>query len=110
MEQNKILTSVGLCRRAGKLLIGSENTEYSVRRARSKLVIVAADVSENTREKYERLSEESDTPIYFTDIKMSELASAVGQSGILGVVSTEDGGFAKMLGAKLSQNSKGGKI
>ena len=90
-------------------MIGSDNTEYSVRRAKSKLVIVAADVSENTREKYERLSEEAETPIFFTELKMSELASAVGQSGILGVVSTEDGGFAKMLIAKLSTNSnKGG--
>lgn len=109
MEQNKTLTSIGLCKRAGKLLIGSENTEHSVRRGKSKLVIVASDVSENTRDKYERLSEETEkTIIIFTDIKMTELASAVGQSGILGVVSTEDAGFAKMLSAKLLKDSNNG--
>ena len=108
---NKALTTLGLCKRAGKLIIGSEKTEYSVRHGGCRFVLVAADVSEKIREKYKRLSEETEKTVFvFPDVKMTELASAVGQSGILGVVSTDDAGFSKLLSQKFSNSYNGGNV
>ena len=49
--------ALGLCRRAGKLLIGADLCAGAVKRGETKLIVLASDASENTRKKRDRLIE-----------------------------------------------------
>lgn len=46
---NKILSMLSLAKRAGKLVSGEFLVEDSIRRKKSKLVVIASDASENTK-------------------------------------------------------------
>ena len=46
---DKILNFLGIARRAGKLSLGFDAAEESVNKKKSKLLILACDVSERTR-------------------------------------------------------------
>ena len=45
---DRVLSFLGLCRRAKKLVIGAEVTEESVREGKSLLVLYACDASQNS--------------------------------------------------------------
>ena len=45
---DRILSLLGLCRRAGKLVIGADPTIESINKGKSKIVIFANDFSKNS--------------------------------------------------------------
>ena len=51
MTGEKIAGALGLCRRAGKMKIGCDTVIESINLGNSKLVIMASDISENTKKK-----------------------------------------------------------
>ena len=92
---NKFYSTLGLCRRAGRLLTGDALCEKAVRNNRAKLIILAADAAENTKKKYK------DSCAYH-GVKMVEegtlfdLGHAVGREK-LAVICILDEGFSKKL-------------
>ncbi len=48
MKQDKILTLLGFCRKAGKLIVGTEKVTELVKSGVTCLVMVASDISEKT--------------------------------------------------------------
>ena len=50
--QNKILGLLGLSMKAGKVKAGEFSVEKSIKAHKAKLVLVAADASENTEKKF----------------------------------------------------------
>ena len=47
--QDKFLSAIGLARRAGAIALGTAEVRDSMKNGKAKLVIVASDVSENTK-------------------------------------------------------------
>lgn len=89
---DKLLSLLGLCRRAGRLEGGFDACRESARAKRAALLIAAADVSEKT---YKNLSFEADRAgIRAVRIKtdMAGLSRACGLRA--GVVAVNDRGFA----------------
>jgi ribosomal protein L7Ae-like RNA K-turn-binding protein len=93
--KNKFLSQLGLTMRAGKLVTGDEGVMKAIRSGEAKLVIMAADASENTRKKFQ------DKCLFYGVTLMevgtkAELGGSIGKEmrAILGVL---DGGFAQML-------------
>jgi len=94
-RMDKILNFLGIARRAGKLSLGFDAVEESVNKKKSRLIILACDVSERTRKSVERISENGNVKTVFSEISMESFGNAIGKS--VGTISVNDEGFAKRL-------------
>ncbi len=101
---NKLLSLLGMCRKAGKLTVGYEKTKELFAKNKVYLVLVAADTAPRT-EKELRFHANSNLPIVRLEETKEQLSQAIGVSA--GVVGITQEGFAKQ--AQLL-NSQGGTI
>ena len=53
--KDKIFSMIGLAQKAGKVVSGESNCEKEIKRGKSKLLIMAVDCSENTRESFRNM-------------------------------------------------------
>ncbi len=89
---------LGLCRRAGKTVHGTEMICSQMRDKRKPvLVIIASDVSENTRKKLTTKSDFYGIPYLLTDIEGEKLGTLLGKTGFLAGVGILDENFAREL-------------
>ncbi len=51
-DDKKVLSYLGLARRAGKTASGEFQTEESLKKEKARLVIIASDASDNTKKKF----------------------------------------------------------
>lgn len=96
---DRILNFLGLCRRAGKMKIGCDTVIESIDLGNSRLVLMAADISENTKKKV--ISALNGTECIITDYSKDELSFSLGKT--CAVLSVEDEGFAKKLSELISK-------
>ena len=90
---------LGLCRRAGKTVLGTEMICMQMREKRKPvLVLVAADVSENTRSKLTRKSIFYGIPAIWVNVGGEALADRLGKTGFLAAVAIMDRRFADEIG------------
>lgn len=95
MHEEKVLSLLGLCRRAGRLQLGHDPAADSMRLGRARLVLVAADLSPRTARGILQLARETGTPAVQLAATLDSLGRAVGKR--TGVVAVEDRGFANKL-------------
>ena len=86
MINNKILGLIGLSAKAGKICFGSDSVENEIKSRKVKLVIVAKDCSERTKQKFQRISNEANVSIIITE-NIETLSKAIGKSNkaIIGI-------------------------
>lgn len=92
---NKLLSMLGLCTKAGKLKSGEFQTESSVKSGEAFLVIVAGDASDNTKKKFNDMCTFYETPIIEYGLK-EEMAKAIGKD-VRAMLAVCDEGFAKTI-------------
>ena len=92
---NKLLSMLGLCTKAGKLKSGEFQTEASVKSGEAFLVIVAKDASDNTKKKFNDMCTFYETPIIEYRLK-DELARVIGKE-IRAMLAVCDEGFANSI-------------
>jgi len=98
-DKKNILGFIGLIKRAGKLVSGSDSVIGALRKGEAKLLIAANDVSANTISKVlDNITYE--IPIY-RFATMEELGHAI-SSPPRGIAAVTDEGFAAALDAKLT--------
>ena len=106
MNNDRFLTMLGLCRRAGKTVIGTPMVTKSLTSGDIKLVIYANDASENT----EKRVKDKCTFYGVEHIKVNrtadELAHAIGKSGAVCAVGITDGNFSKELKSLISNEER----
>ena len=90
---NKLLSLMGLCRRAGKLGIGHDAVFDAVRKGRAKAVILTSDASPRHRRELEAASFPG--RIVEAGFTMEEAGLATGKRSCL--FSVEDEGFANAI-------------
>lgn len=90
---DRLLNFLGLCRRAGKMKIGCDTVIESVELGNARLILMASDISENTKKKVTAAlnSTDCETLNYTKD----ELSFSLGKT--CAVLAVEDDGFAKKL-------------
>ena len=59
---DRLLSFLGICRRAGKLVIGNDPVKESIETEKALLVILASDISQNTLKKIKPVIEASQVP------------------------------------------------
>ena len=92
---NKLLSMLGLCTKAGKLKSGEFQTESSVKSGEAFLVIVAGDASDNTKKKFNDMGTFYETPTIEYGLK-EEMAKAIGKD-VRAMLAVCDEGFAKSI-------------
>ena len=91
----RILSMLGLARRAGRLSAGFDAVTESLQRGRAQLVLIASDISDRSRGNICRTAEGAGCPVIILDIPQSAVGAAIGKKS--GIVSVDDGGFAKKI-------------
>ena len=92
---NKILSLLGFCSKAGKMSYGMNNTVEALKRGVSKLTIAAADTSDKSKKELIFHSEKYGSASMILDISAEELSHAVGFR--CNVLSVNDTGFAEAI-------------
>lgn len=103
MQKDKILSMLGLARRAGRLSMGHDAVIGSVRAKKATLVLVCAEISQGTKKDIEFTVNKFSphTPVTIADIAVSEIYSACGYKA--GVVAVNDENFSNKIISLLSE-------
>lgn len=92
---HKLLSLLGIARRAGRLSLGFDVAAEAMTGGKSHLLILADDLSERTLKNIKKIAEQSDTPTIVLNISMEQLGAAIGKT--TGIVSVNDKGFAEKM-------------
>lgn len=86
----KLLSLLGIARKAGELSLGFTATSQAVKGGKAAIVIVATDTSRHTKEKMERLCRQHHIRLYYA-AKQEELGRALGKEtqAVVGVLAPE---------------------
>ncbi len=102
---DKLLSFLGICMRAKKLVIGADVCVKSAQQGNSYLILYAEDFSANSLKKVAAAARQYGVRIIDTHRTKEELSFALGR--LCGVLSVEDEGFAKKLIAMLETEQRG---
>lgn len=95
MKKSKIESYLGLARRAGKIVSGYQTCIHTISKKDIKLLIVAADTSENTKQKFSFLCEKYNVPFReFGDTAGLSQMTGLRERGIHGIA---DKNFAEVI-------------
>ena len=101
---DRLLSFLGICRRAGKLVIGNDPVKESIETEKALLVILASDISQNTLKKIKPVIEASQVPCYTANRTKDEISFSLGKA--CAVLSVTDNGFATKLCELLEAEQK----
>ena len=94
--KNKILSLLGFATKAGKLGFGFEAARDALRDKKSKLVLIASDISEKSLKEMKFYSEKANVRcIELKDLTIIDVSNSVGRK--CGIISVNDNGFADAL-------------
>ena len=79
MINNKILGLIGLSAKAGKICFGSDSVESEIKKRKVKLVIVAEDSSQRTKQKFQKICNEAQVNILIMQ-NIENISKAIGKS------------------------------
>ncbi len=93
---DRLLSFLGICRRAGKLLIGNDPVREAIETDKALLVIMAQDISKSTEKKiHSSVSLKGNVPLYTINRQKDELSFSLGKA--CAVLAVTDKGFADKL-------------
>ena len=90
---DKLLNFLGLCRRAGQLIIGNDAAVDTVIKGNAAAVLTASDISANTEKKLKKTCEANKVKLIKLNRTKDEISFAVGR--FAAVASVTDSGFAR---------------
>jgi len=90
---SKILSMMGLARRAGKLSMGHDMALESIKKRKARLLIFCSDVSPRLISEFEKKN--CNLPMIKSDITMDEVDFSIGKK--VGVMTVDDENFSKRL-------------
>lgn len=92
---NKVLNLLGIARRAGKLVMGTDSLLNTLPSKKIKLIMMANDVSESTYDKIDKKAYYYKVPV-INKFSTEELSQALGVSSIK-IIGIIDEGFVKSI-------------
>ncbi len=104
MSNNQLLGLIGLAMKAGKVCFGADSVEEEIKKGKVKLIIIATDASERTKNKFIQLGEKYKISVITYEL-IENLSKSIGKSNkaILGI---KDINFVK----SIKQKYDGGDI
>ena len=96
---DRVLSFLGLCRRAKKLVIGA-----SIKEGKSLLILHASDASKNSLKRVKKAADERGVSVLDSGKSKDELSAALGR--LCAVLSVEDKGFADKLALMIASETE----
>lgn len=103
---DKVLSLLGLCRKAGKISVGHDASIVSIKKGRAKICLLCTDISERTAKEFMRATENlarGKTQLIKTGYTMGEIGVATGLRA--GVLTIDDEGLAQKILQLLSNTT-----
>lgn len=95
MEERKIEGLLGICRKAGKMTVGTPPTLDALRSGKKPfLVLIASDASQNTVKRVTNCCTHYGTDHRFLHLNAQELGHRIGKSGCVAAIGITDAAFA----------------
>ena len=104
VDEKKVLGTLGLAMKAGKVESGEFLTEKSIQDFKARLVIVASDASDNTKKKFKNSCKFYKVP-YIEFGTKEIIGTAIGKQ-FRASIAISDAGFAKSIIKKLNAEEK----
>lgn len=98
---DRLLSFLGLCKRAGYLISGADTVVRTIREGKALLILAANDFSDNSLKAVEKAAAQYKTPLKVVDRSKDELSFALGKH--CGVICVTDRGFADKILTMLSE-------
>lgn len=98
---DRLLSFLGLCKRAGYLISGAETVIKSMKDEKALIILTADDFSDNSRKNVEKSAAVYRVPLKSLGRSKDELSFALGKH--CGVVSITDKGFADKILTMLNE-------
>ena len=95
MSNDRLLSFLGLCKRAGYLISGADTVTRAINEGKALLVLYASDVSENSLKGVLKAAQDKNVPAHKLPRTKDELSFALGKH--CGIICTTDQGFAKKI-------------
>lgn len=95
--QPKLIGAMGLARRAGKLVIGAEMCEETIRAGKAEITFLAENMSENSEKKLTAALKATDSPYIRLSVTKEELAEKLGKKSFVVAAVITDKGFASIV-------------
>lgn len=96
-KKKSLLFRIGLGRRAGKIIVGTDMVCDGIRDGKVLLVIEAAAVSENSKKRIENCASYYETQLVrLDDVNADELGKAIGKSAVA-CIGVADENIAKLI-------------
>lgn len=103
---NKTPSYIGLCKKAGKLVCGTELTTEAIRAGKVKAAFTAKDASANTVKRISDGCRYRSIPYSQLSLTCAELGKAAGKDGGIASVGVTDGNFAGMIIRSLEEEQQ----
>ena len=97
MLKAKTLGMLGLVKKAGKLIIGTDRVTDTVRSNTPGLTLIASDASDNTKKRAINCCDYYKAEYQIIDVTAEELAHAIGRSNNISVIFITDKNFTAVL-------------
>lgn len=92
---DKVLSLLGFASKSGNLSFGMDCVKESIIKGKTKLIIVAADISEKSLKEIRFFADKQKKEVISVEYLSDTLMSATGRKG--GILSVNDEGFAKAI-------------
>lgn len=99
---DKLMSFIGLCRRAGKMTIGNEPVTEDIKKGISELILIADDISHNTEKDITKKAEAGKVKIIKIPYSKEQISSSLGK--LTAIISVNDEGFAKKILELIDKN------
>ena len=98
METNaKFLSTLGMCRKAGKLVMGFDAVARTIKSGKAGLLVLAGDISPKSAKEITRLAETYQVKIARVETAMDDIKRIAGKKA--GILAITDEGLAKSVAA-----------
>jgi ribosomal protein L7Ae-like RNA K-turn-binding protein len=95
MNNDRFSGLLGLCRKAGKMSVGHDESKLAVKNGKACICILAGDSSERLKKEFVSLCEENKVTILQTDYTIEQFAFIIGSKAA--VITVNDEGLGKKL-------------
>ncbi len=103
---DKIAGRIGICRRSGHLAAGFDAVAGWIKAGKARAVLLAADLSARTEKEIRFAAQQHPVPLLRTALTKEEIAQALGGAKPVGVLATDDRGFAAAFERDLPQRQE----
>ena len=95
--RTKLQFALGLARKAGAVVFGTQLVQDAVRHGRVQCVLLSSDASENTKKKISNTCAHYRVPLYPVSLTMLDVAGAIGSQRLSSAVALTPHGVVRLV-------------